>query len=134
MRTSNKKLYLVACLFAPLMACGSDTTGGIAVKLPDNCTSGQVLTTDENAQLVCTPLPVGSQALKDCDPLVQAITSLDGASIVCTDRNNENPGGADAVRAVNQVSTTLSTIETTVNNLLGSRLTYGCLLYTSRCV
>ncbi len=125
MRTSNKKLYLVACLFAPLMACGSDTTGGIAVKLPDNCTSGQVLTTDENAQLVCTTLPVGSQVLKDCEPLVQAITSLDGASIVCTDRNNENPGGADAVRAVNQVSTTLSTIETTVNNLLGSRLTYG---------
>ena len=125
MRTSNKKLYLVACLFAPLMACGSDTTGGTQVKLPDNCTSGQVLTTDENAQLVCTTLPVGSQVLKDCDPLVQAITSLDGATIVCTDRNNENPGGADAVRTVNQVSNTLNTIETTVNNLLGSRLTYG---------
>jgi len=107
------------------MACGSDTTGGVPVKLPENCTNGQVLTTDANAQLVCVPLPVGSQQLKDCQPYVEAITSTDGSTITCTARNNENSGGADAVKAVNQVATTLMTIETTVNNLLGSRLTYG---------
>jgi len=125
MRTSNKKLYLVACLFAPLWACGSDTTGGTQVKLPDNCTSGQVLTTDANGQLVCTALPIGSQKLKDCVPLVEALTSDDGATFKCTNRNNENPGGAEAVTAVNTITTTLNTIETTVNNLLGSRQTFG---------
>ena len=125
MRTSNKKLYLVACLFAPLVACGSDTTGGTQVMLPGNCTAGQVLTTDENAQLVCTNLPIGSKPLKDCVPLVEALTSDDGSSFKCTNRNNENPGGDVAVTSVNQISTTLNSIETTVNNLLGSRQTFG---------
>lgn len=125
MRTSNKKLYLAACLVAPLMACGSESTGGTQVKLPDNCTNGQVLTTDSAGQLVCTSLPVGSQKLPECQPFVEALSSEDGATVKCVARNNENPGGSDAVKAVNQISTTLSTINTTVNNLLGQRQTYG---------
>lgn len=125
MRTSNKKLYLAACLVAPLMACGSESTGGTQVKLPDNCTNGQVLTTDSSGQLVCTSLPVGSQKLPECQPFVEALTSEDGSTVKCVARNNENPGGADAVKAVNQVSTTLSMINTTVNNLAGQRQTYG---------
>ena len=61
------------------------------VKLPDNCTNGQVLTTDSAGQLVCTSLPVGSQKLPECQPFVEALSSEDGATVKCVARNNENP-------------------------------------------
>lgn len=71
------------------------------------CASDEVLTTDENRQLICRPAPAGSST----PPLCESILTSDGRQLLCTSRSSSADKDGDVRSALVQMNSDLLGIE-----------------------
>jgi hypothetical protein len=125
MRNYKTRSRLRAWMLAPLLAVACDRSGYIGedwypgfYSIPTCSDPNEVLSTNQVAQLICKPLPLGAAALPDCKKYSQALTS-DGSKLFCTHRNNEAQSTRDALDNLEQSEILIKEFQTKIRSLGG---------------
>ena len=120
MRNQPTTSRLKAWMFAPLLvvACGQEGAGGSGEYVAVPLCSGpdQVLSTNQDGQLICKDLPAGAGALPDCKKYSESLTS-DGAKVFCTNRNNESAQSRTALENLEKSEALIKEYTTRISKL-----------------